>query len=398
MDKKTRVLLVGGSFCNKGAEAMVLSCLHEIDRRLSNVEFMIASYAKTEALPWGHHEHRIGDRNIGYTLVRNPTGLTKLTGLIGLSCSDFWHGWKAADLILDISGFAMSDQRPLTRRIAYAYEIATARWKKKLIFLMPQAFGPFKYASTRLLAKLTLPLADTVCIRDQVSLMALEHLGITGRIKKLYATSDCALLLPPLQQQARKPKGNASFGIVPNIRLYEKLEHSGDANAYIDLLCDLARIASERYAVQPALIIHEEYPHQRDDRWIAQLCCDRLKGELHLPVIHSKTAVELRAVTEQLDFLVASRYHALIGAIALAKPFFALGWAHKYTSLAEDLDMPELAWAGQAFDPLEIIRKVELLWKARIDIAAKIEQKSKLLCENAAIPFDLIVEAIRHKP
>ena len=396
MTTPLNILIIGAGFQNKGAEAMALTFIHEIHQRLYIDTLTVASYSKNELKAWGSHKCQIGSKQFSFELVHNPSGADKLLGLIACSQSPFWKAWRKADLIVDLSGFAMSDNRPLKRRLAYTYEICSARLRGKKIALFTQAFGPFNETATRLLAAISLPLADSIYVRDEESVKALRGCAFFKRIKKFHTAPDSALLLP---NNAHKPRQTAkAYGIVPNIRLYEKLEHEGRADSYIELLCKVALHASTQFNSNPAFIIHEEYPDRKDDRWIAEQCNLKLRSQMTIPVICSLSALELREQTAGLEFLFASRYHAIVGAAAQSIPFFALGWAHKYEMLANDLDANEASWDGLCGDHDAIIKRLDELWHQRHLLAEKLERNVKPLKQEASRAFDILIRELSLQP
>jgi len=393
MSLKPHIILIGAGLRNRGAEAMALTFIHEVNQRLDETHVTIASYSQEELLPWGTHTQKIGGKTYTFDHVHNPSNFDKLLGLIGLSKSPFWKAWRRADFIIDLSGFAMSDKRTAGRRLAYAYEIIAAWLYRKPIILFTQAFGPFDKPLTRILAKSTLPLAHMVCVRDEQSIESLRHCNLINRIKQLQRAPDSALLLPTgSSRPAEKANG---YGIVPNIRLYETLAEVGKADDYIELLCKVARHAKEAYHTEPVFIIHEEYSDRKDDLWIAHECQRKLSDQLPLKIIASCSALELREKTASLEFIFASRYHALVGAAALSIPFFALGWAHKYQMLAADLGVPEATWEGVQIDHATILQRLDQLWDQRDQLAARLNTASNDLRQQASSLFDILADQIK---
>ena len=393
MSHKHHIILIGAGLRNRGAEAMALTFIHEISQRLGQVHITVASYSKKERLPWGSQTTKVGDKTFTFDLVYNSCNIDKLLGLIGLSKSPFWKAWRRADCIIDLSGFAMSDQRTAGRRLAYAYEIVAGWLYRKPVILFTQAFGPLNQPLTKLLAKGTLPLTHMVCVRDEQSIESLKNCHITHRIKQLQRAPDSALLLP-IDSSQRKAKASG-YGIVPNIRLYETLAQVGRADDYIELLCQVARHAKETYRSEPVFLIHEEYSDRKDDLWIAHECQRKLSDEFPITIIASCSAQELREKTAALEFIFASRYHALVGAAALSIPFFALGWAHKYQMLAADLGVPESAWDGMQTDQTAILQRLDELWDQRDQLASRLDKASKYLKRQAATLFDLLSDQIK---
>lgn len=87
------------------------------------------------------------------------------------------------------------------------------------------------------------------------------------------------------------------------------------------------------------------------------------------------SAAELRALIEGCDLLVASRFHALISALAVKTPVLVLGWSHKYREVLKQFGLERYALT---FDNMEI-KKLNNLYSLMKDK----EKEIKLDVEKA---------------
>lgn len=406
-----RFLLVGGGFANKGAEAMVLTVAGELARRWPGAAVTVASYSDQPDLPFGPVLRREGVSG-SFDLVRSGRGWSKLPRifLLGLPVGDrvrrrlcrtdsFLAALAGADVVLDVSGFALSDQRPLLRRLVYCIEIASARWLGARFVAMTQAFGPFS-GVTAVLARLVLPRADLIVARGEASARHLHDLGIDCA-----RASDMAYLFPALDRSRGRrlleDEGVAAelptFGLAPNVNLYSRTAGRGADNLYVRGLARLASLAAELGAT-PVFVCHESRSGGRDDEWLARQAV-ALSGVEHYAVIGAHhSAAALKSVIGELSLVVASRFHSVVAAISMATPFLSLGWSHKYVELVLEAGEDLAALDGQTTDAEEWCRRAALLWEQRAAMRERLRRVVPRLEESARGAFDLLEERLGAAP
>ncbi len=129
------ILLIGANFKNKGAEAMALTAIREFSERFPEATFTVASYAAREALSYGEHTLTIRDLPCTFRLIRNEKSISTALRILGALLSPtnalrtrvakgntYLEAVASADIIIDISGFALTDKRPLHRRVVFVAE------------------------------------------------------------------------------------------------------------------------------------------------------------------------------------------------------------------------------------------------------------------------------------
>ena len=121
--------------------------------------------------------------------------------------------------------------------------------------------------------------------------------------------------------------------IVPNYRMIDKTS-GAEREAYLPFLIELTKqICRDNHQV--FFLIHEG----KEDRRIA----DRINTELdtQLPVIEENDNLRIKGIIGGCDFVIASRFHALVSALSQGVPVLGTGWSHKYQMLFEDYGFPE---------------------------------------------------------
>jgi colanic acid/amylovoran biosynthesis protein len=407
------ILLIGANFKNKGAEAMAITAIRELSERVPNANFTVASYAAREALPYGEHTLTIRDRECTFRLIRNQKSLSTAGRVLGGALSPtkalrarvargntYLEAIASADIVIDISGFALTDKRPLHRRVVFVAEILTAKIFRKPFVVLTQAVGPFEQLMTRVLAKIGLPLADLVCARGESTVKYLEALGIQKKTKVIRCADSAYLFScgghdssPPLIQ--RPPHDQPIIGIVPNTNVFDRAKTIDGINSYTALLAATIDHAVEMLNARVVFICHEHYEGRKDDQWLAH---EAIRHSTHGPSVQvisgNHSAVDLKRAIGNADLLIASRFHSLVAANSLAVPSIALAWAHKYHELFAEAGIPELVFDGDDLVVSEFIPHLDHAWNRRDEIAQTLRERQESLRASARQAFDAVAEMI----
>jgi polysaccharide pyruvyl transferase WcaK-like protein len=407
------ILLIGANFKNKGAEAMALTAIREFSERFPDALCAVASYASKEALPYGEHTLTIRGRECTFQLIRNQKSLSTALRILGglLAPTRALRSWVArgneyleavssADIIIDISGFALTDKRPLHRRVVFVAEILTAKIFRKPFVVFTQAVGPFKQLPTRWLAKLGLPLADLVCARGESTVKHLESLGIPKRTTVIRCADSAYLFScggnessPKLL--ARGPNDQPIIGIVPNTNVFERANSVDGVNTYTALLAATIDHAIEKLNARVVFICHEHYEGRKDDQWLAHEAVKHARHGHSVQVISGDhSAAELKSAIGEVDLLIASRFHSLVAANSLAVPSIALAWAHKYHELFAEAGIPELVFDGEDLVVSDFLPHLDRAWNRRSEIAHTLRERQESLRSSARRAFDAVAEMI----
>ncbi len=344
-----KVLIIGGGFINKGAEAMVKTVQAQIAQRLPGTTFHFSGAADGEArflagegiqvLPARPRKDKIaalGRMLSGHPgLARDLPRQRRLRTLATLA---------DVDAVLDISGYAYGDpwgmaySGPATAMAAYAQDLG------KPFVLLPQAFGPFERPNIAASCRQLCARAALTFVRDEASMAHLRALFGGPLPETIRMSPDIAFLFDSAPLNADSPllrtldagRGTRPLaGIAPNMRVYERTPGTGLDNEYVRLLIRVAAMLVEHgYAV--ALVPHEVSRTDMgttDDRLLCSII-EAGAGTGHVRALTGcMSAVEIKAVIGQMRFLIGSRFHALVAALSQGIPVFAVSWSHKYQEL-----------------------------------------------------------------
>ncbi|MBX0301727.1 polysaccharide pyruvyl transferase family protein [Cryobacterium sp. 1639] len=288
--------------------------------------------------------------------IRNAFGLTSDSEISG---------------VLDASGFAYSDSFS-TRRSDREARHAN-RWHRRgtpIVFL-PQAFGPFDKKEQRVSSAKLLSHATIVFARDKVSL---DHIrSLSSRIP-VQLSPDFTVGLKTTDIPS--PIDGEFAAIVPNSKMVSHTKLGLDE--YLDTLIIAGRTAQSA-GIEPVVVIHEFSDMQLGERIAEALSC-RLFA-------HADPLV-LKRVLGDATIAVASRFHAIVGALSQGTPVLAYGWSHKYGELLSDFGVPQWQFHGdedmrRAVESLlvdatgkdtvrasavEIVAKNSAMWSTVVDI------------------------------
>lgn len=236
------------------------------------------------------------------------------------------------DAVLDASGFAFSDYWGPTPAMSLATHMTLHTRAKKPLVLLPQAFGPFCDSDTAQAMRSLGARSSLVCARDPESFRFLVDLGIPKERLRLFPDFTVGIR-PRFSEEVNTPKDFVA--VVPNIRMTDK---TTQASKYLEFLSRTMSELRDRHLV-PLLVIHDA---NEDQDLVQQL----YEGPASVEKILHRDPRVLKGILGRAQFVIGSRYHALVGALSQGVPCIGLGWAHKYPNLFADFDCRELLVSG----------------------------------------------------
>jgi polysaccharide pyruvyl transferase WcaK-like protein len=180
--------------------------------------------------------------------------------------------------------------------------------------------------------------------------------------------------------------GAPLVGLAPNLRVYERMPGEGAENAYVRFLCAACRFFIDTCGATVVLIPHETRlePEIDDDRRLARLVAETLDVDAKLCRVEGAwTAADLKSAVGRLEFLLASRFHAMVGALSMQTPVVAAGWSHKYGAQMSDVGLSDCAMAREDVVGSDLARLREA-WRDRERLKAVLERRVPELERAAA--------------
>ncbi len=324
----------GAGFSNKGAELMFLSVIQYFKLNYPSIELAInlrrGSFRKRKELGIKHliwfETRKLPMLSWKLAILLNKV-MRILPEILLRYCNLVLDNETSA--ILDISGFAYSDQIGLAKVRLMARKTDKAKQEGKKIILLPQAFGPFESEKTRDYMRKIIENADLIFARDIVSYDCIKDLSYDHQ--KLHLAPDFTNLL-----DGKKPITFSSEGriaIIPNTQIIERTPERM-RSSYVPFLCKCIEFY-QRKNLNPFILLHEL------DRDVELANRIKVTLESSIDIVNIKDPLMIKGVISECEGVVSSRYHGLISALSQGVPVLAVGWSHKYRELMSDYNILE---------------------------------------------------------
>lgn len=246
---------------------------------------------------------------------------------------------KDADLIVDISGFALGSKWGKGTSLNYLNKIRVMRAFNVPMILMPQSFGAFDFGKdqetvdARLKDAMTYP--KKIFAREYDGLLPLR-----GKydLKNVSLHPDLVLSSPPINladiykvvPKISVPKvlDASCVGVVPNLRSFDRpgVNPWRTFQVYYEIV---------NFLLKEGKIVYL-FRHSQEDikpcRWLKSLFEEDERVVLWE---NSFSCFEYDAVCRQFDFLIVGRFHGIVHAYRNNIPCLLMGWAVKYKELAQ---------------------------------------------------------------
>lgn len=234
------------------------------------------------------------------------------------------------DALVDASGFAFGDLFPIARMRIMASTLRRYRRASKPVILLPQAFGPFANHHARDHARQAVDAANLVYARDSESRSHLAEIGAPMDRVRMTPDFTGSLIGPvPADSEAWAQR----VAVVPNVRMTTSTNNVV-APAYVPYLVKVIEIVRD-LGLEPIIVVHET----DTDRDLAVAISERAGG---VRTVLEADPLRLKGMLAASRLVVASRYHAIAGALSSRVPVLASGWSHKYSALLADYDSQDL--------------------------------------------------------
>lgn len=415
------ILIRGAGFANKGAEAMLRVVQRELSRRLREVVFLVTVPSKDHVRAYGagcvpiccappvHARPGHAVPLLGRVLDRlyrpQANGLSPAAANAARAeCEISAAG--SVDAVVDISGFSYGDIWGISP-FAYAWPwIEYCRANNKPFFFLPQAWGPFEKQDVAHWAMKFCQSGALLFSRDDESsrYLAAVQGADAAPVRQCPDIAFCfqggsasvgASMLKSLGMTAQRPV----IGLMPNMRVYERSEGRGSANRYIRCLIALANYCIDILGADLLLVPNEVKAADAgkpDDRFLCGLIEASIQKPAHCFIVRDTcTSETVCAAVGRMEFLIASRFHALVFALAQGVPVLALGWSHKYRELLRLFALEDFAVDHDCVEAPALLALIETAWRHRAVHSIRIKETVPCLQVQVDALFDEVAAVIR---
>jgi len=422
------VIISGGNFANKGAEAMLRTVQAELSRRIPGIAFFLwqipEAYCQTAfssgfipiLLPYamagrGWWLDRIISKQVRWSLKelvrsRDPGQLLSVFSkkkLLAAAWRKYFDRSSAKfDALLDISGFAYGDAWGLAKFRRIHPVLAYCRHNNKPVIFFPQAWGSFENPQVRCEGNRLLggPVTKFYS-RDESSSRFLEKaLGEpSGSIPSFPDIAFC--FQGGSEEQGRevlRRMGCAMkrpiIGVAPNMRVFERLPGEGAVNLYLQAVVKLIAHCMDKYDVDVVLQANEIQSQglMADDRYLCSLIMAAVNRPDRCFMTREPLSAEMtKSLIGCFDFLFGSRFHSFVFAFSQGVPGLAVSWSHKYKELFALFGMEEYVLDCHEIDAEALIMKFEKAWSEYRKLKVGILEKADRLRIDVNTLFDEVV-------
>jgi len=125
----------------------------------------------------------------------------------------------------------------------------------------------------------------------------------------------------------------ATVCITPNLRVYER-----EGEEYLSFLLKVIGVLDAK-GYQIILLGHElRIDTIKDDRFLCRILKEKYPSSIHIDEFLD--AKQVKQIIGICDFVISSRFHALIASFSQMIPALAIGWSHKYIELLAEIGLP----------------------------------------------------------
>jgi len=241
------------------------------------------------------------------------------------------------DAVMDISGFAYSDQ--WGEKAVYNVNTLIDYFKKNKAeyYFLPQAFGPFSGKKMRKGMIDAIKKAKYISARDKVSYNMLIELIDTD---KIHMNPDITISLGATKTKGRVLKSDYVC-IVPNERMLDQGKEFWHGNSYLDYLKKAITIQLTSTENHVFIVVHDK---GAGDTMLAKKVASLYKEETRVELLFEDDPIALKSILGKSKLVIGSRFHALVSSLSQNIPSVALGWSHKYQMLFEEYGIEKYAF------------------------------------------------------
>ncbi|RAV29405.1 polysaccharide pyruvyl transferase family protein [Sinomicrobium soli] len=327
------ILVVGAHFYNKGAHLMMKTVIDEFRNKEEYTLYLSpCSGTKEQIEGLGY---KIMDFPLKHVTAYRSFNIFFFFGNILKYLKKEYRGtlpFDDIDAVLDISGFAFSDQWGDQAVLNVHRLINKIKAKGKKYIFLPQAFGPFSSRIIRKYMREGVSKADLVMARDNNSFEMLKELDRKSEILKY---PDITIGLKP----GKTEFDQENFAcIVPNERMLDQGREYWPEGEYMKYVKKSIKKILSGTDCNILVLVHDK---GAGDMKLGREIVDDFPENNRISLFYEEDPVKLKSIIGQASFVIGSRYHALVSALSQNIPCISLGWSHKYIMLFEEYNTEE---------------------------------------------------------
>ena len=333
MKDKNYIIIVGAHLKNAGAESMTCIVAKEMMEKYPTCELVFATTDK--------HMTAVKGKVMPYSFPTKYKNVLDVKDFLFMALlntyesEEYFHIIENTKLIIDISGYSLTTKFGVSSIYSYIHRIYIAEKYKIPYYISPQSFGPFTFPN--IWSKVICTMLMKKFLKYPKVIYAREKAGYDTM--KKYCNNNLKYKLDMVLLYEKKIERNYVLKNAENSNITEKsyeravalvpnekiLNKTANGREYIVALKEaIDHLLSKGYE------IHIIPGCELDVR-----LCRKLKNAFEMSekvVLYEKylNCEEYIISIRQYDFVISSRYHAIVHAYRESIPCVALGWEDKY--------------------------------------------------------------------
>lgn len=409
--KKVIVGITATDFAgNKGAAAMLQAIIKNVSHECKDVDYKLFSVYPNEDIQQSPYENLevVSCKPEEIIFIAFPLAiiyylfkwLKPIKNL--LLKNKILKGFYECDFVVDAAGISYVDSRGFIMNTYNFICTATPLLVGKDVIKFSQAMGTFNTFWNKLWAKLVLPKVDKICARGKVTEKHLQELGL----ENVELCADGAFSMKDDQEATEYVNA-----LVNSDDFYSNEVIGLSISSVVDDYCnkngiDYVRIMTKfinylnnkGYGV---LIIANaarkgKIKAKNNDLVVCQKVYDQIANK-HLCRWYPEefTPEIIRDFISKTKILVASRFHAMIGALEKKVPVLLIGWSHKYKEVLDMFEIGNYATDYKKLDLNNLIKEFERLEDEYSDVKNKIAKNLPKVKESSYKNIEIIVNKVK---
>ena len=321
------IIVTGGQFANKGAQAMTYIAADEIAKRWPNCKMLMYYNSSKQFNKDAYKFGFVSDQ--GHFLLHTRSYRSVL---------------RDTEAIIDISGYALGSAWSERGNVFFVKNrLVDAKHYGIPVYLMSQSFGPFAYRGklkrvVMFLLKRYLPYARIIMAREECGEKELKN---TFSLSNVVLTPDLVLQNTGIDLSnvftenhtvnCINLEGNKKVAIIPNKNNARYMSNEELLKLYHDII---EKLKSLGYTI--FLVYHSE-----DDVEICKRIFESNISDGVKLLDKELDCLEFEKTVDQFEFVIASRYHSVVHAYRGHVPAIVLGWADKYRELMKSVQQDQ---------------------------------------------------------
>ena len=302
------------------------------------------------------------------------------------------------DLVIDEAGISFVDERGFVMNTYAFICMAVPLLVGTPVVKYSQALGSFNNPWNRFLAKWILPKIKLICARGQITDDNLRSIGIKKNVK---ICADGAFTMrddPETTKLVDKETETSSFwkekviGVSVSSVVDKKCRSMGIdyRNVMTEFINYLTSSGLNVMIIANAARIDSSKP-RNNDLMVCDDVYERVDNKERVLWIHKEmTPEEIREYIGRCECIVASRFHAMIGALQRKVPVLLVGWSHKYQEVLDMFGIGRYANDFSTLDTGNFIKTFDDFYSNLEDIREKINDSYDSVIDSSLDNIGLI--------